>query len=669
MADNAFKVSNSITRRLTAIMFSILAFIIVTSFFVYISSVSFIEGIQEINSANILLNFTNQSIEGLQTSNSNLDKITNNTKVSDVEFAFNENQKILVDSLNKAMKVSKDHHEVHALLQKSYESVFQYENSSRELFKKAKAKTSSTEIKSEILIANQFAMDAIEYLRKSQIVLRKNSNKIFSTIYKNRFKPLKVALTISTLFLLFIITFGLPVARRIVRSIEALKNATAKVSTGEYTFQLPVLSRDEFGLLTHTFNDMLKSIQEGRDALGETLGRIQTLQRITARYSESLTMDEVITFTIHEGMSLLKAQTGTVALLTDSENEIELKKWEGYSLDIAQPWAKYSINTRTPLSDVAREKDPLFIESEAQLSKLYPHIPDFKKTSTQSLACVPLIIGKQCYGTLAFSFDHEIKFTNEDREFLMAFGQQCSQAIHRSKLYDDSKKAIKARDEFLSIASHELKTPLTPLKLQLQLLARQLKMSPQKITEEKVNKALDNSDQQLNRITKLVEDLLDVSRITSGKLKLNFEKANFSQMINEVLQQYGPHLKANLGKVHVELDDEIEGLCDPLRVEQVLINILTNATKYAPGKPIEVKLKKVNNKAVISIKDQGPGVSKENQERIFGRFERVSDSENIGGLGLGLYISKQIIQAHNGVIYIESELGLGSKFVIELPLS
>lgn len=136
-----------------------------------------------------------------------------------------------------------------------------------------------------------------------------------------------------------------------------------------------------------------------------------------------------------------------------------------------------------------------------------------------------------------------------------------------------------------------------------------------------------------------------------------------------MLVQYGHQLQSNHEKV--ELDADVEVMCnvDPLRIEQVIVNLLSNAVKYAPSKTIRISLLKQDDVAKICIKDQGPGIDPEHHERIFQRFERVKDNDNIGGLGLGLYISRQIIEAHNGKIYVESTPGSGSNFIIELPVA
>jgi signal transduction histidine kinase len=151
-------------------------------------------------------------------------------------------------------------------------------------------------------------------------------------------------------------------------------------------------------------------------------------------------------------------------------------------------------------------------------------------------------------------------------------------------------------------------------------------------------------------------------------LTLNPEKFNISEMLEDIVNHYSFELAKVHCEIKVESDRSLFGLLDKIRIEQVIINILTNAAKYAPGKPIDVKLTSTNNNWIkFCISDQGPGIAPDNLERIFDRFERIKDRDNVGGLGLGLYISKEIVTAHGGKIYVESELGNGSTFNIELP--
>lgn len=239
----------------------------------------------------------------------------------------------------------------------------------------------------------------------------------------------------------------------------------------------------------------------------------------------------------------------------------------------------------------------------------------------------------------------------------------------RKKMEEDLRRALESRDEFLSIASHELKTPITSLKLQLQILSKKTKSEDNVLSDPNTLPSLiSNSIKQVDRITDLVDNLLDVSRIQTGKLLFNFEKINLSKSILNLLDCFRElFLQAGI-VLDVRIEPDLECFVDKNRMDQVFINLFSNAIKYAPGKPVLISFKKIDGIAEFMIQDQGPGIASEKKSLIFNRFERANSSAKISGLGLGLYISRYIVEAHKGNISVESSLGIGSIFKVDLPL-
>lgn len=230
-------------------------------------------------------------------------------------------------------------------------------------------------------------------------------------------------------------------------------------------------------------------------------------------------------------------------------------------------------------------------------------------------------------------------------------------------------EALAARDEFFAIASHELKTPLTSLKLQIQIHQRAMeKKDPLALTQEKVSQLLHNNSSQLQRLNRLVEDMLDISRIRTGKLSLKKERCEISAILKDILcRSREQFLACGSGEPVVTIEGEAFGYWDNLRIEQVISNVINNAIRYGLGNPIAIKLTNFQDKVCISVTDKGMGIAPEDEKRIFQRFERGKVTREVSGLGLGLFISKQIIDAHSGNILIESKLGEGATFHIELP--
>jgi PAS domain S-box-containing protein len=230
----------------------------------------------------------------------------------------------------------------------------------------------------------------------------------------------------------------------------------------------------------------------------------------------------------------------------------------------------------------------------------------------------------------------------------------------RERLVSELKQAVAQRDEFISIASHELKTPITSMKLQLHLLNNMI--TKDFMNQNTIKKVSEITTRQLNRITHLVEDMLDISRITSGKLAITPKESDVSQLLADVMSRFAIQLEDNQIDIHVTAPPHLLAVCDSFRIEQVLINLMTNAIRYGMGKPITIELKKVSDDVVVSVSDQGMGIDPKDIHRIFERFERATSADNVSGLGLGLFISRQIMELHKGTLTVESKPGQGSIF-------
>lgn len=242
--------------------------------------------------------------------------------------------------------------------------------------------------------------------------------------------------------------------------------------------------------------------------------------------------------------------------------------------------------------------------------------------------------------------------------------------IHDKKIAEQKlHEALRARDEFLSIASHELKTPLTSLKLQSQLFTRSAAKGLESIYEKNhIHQLIDQTHHQVTRLNRLVDDMLDVSRIRTGRLSLVRESFDMCQLTKEILERLQEQLaQAGYDSPLLLECAQAHGVWDKMRIEQVIINLLTNAIRYGQGKPIQIAIEADEHSVRFSIRDNGLGIDPHQQEKIFQRFERAVSANEISGLGLGLFISKQIILAHKGEIWVESFLGQGAIFTFELP--
>ncbi len=238
----------------------------------------------------------------------------------------------------------------------------------------------------------------------------------------------------------------------------------------------------------------------------------------------------------------------------------------------------------------------------------------------------------------------------------------------RERLYRAAQEAILARDEFLSIASHELKTPLTALQLQLQMLLRTAQKSGlAKLSPERLLTKLQMADQQTERLAGLINDLLDVARIRTGRIEVRLEEVDLTQIVQDVVARFEEQITQSGCTVKLDTERPVVACWDRARLEQVVINLLSNAIKYGPGKPIAITVRSEESTAELVVSDQGIGIEPEHLERIFVRFERAVSASHYGGLGLGLYIVRQIVEALGGSIRVSSEFGAGSTFTVTLP--
>jgi signal transduction histidine kinase len=247
--------------------------------------------------------------------------------------------------------------------------------------------------------------------------------------------------------------------------------------------------------------------------------------------------------------------------------------------------------------------------------------------------------------------------------------QQAETLTQLERTQTELNHAIRMRDDFMSIVSHELRSPLNTLKLELYL--RKLfveKGNAEAFSLPNMDKMLDADDRQINRLVRLIDDMLDVSRIRTGLLSVRPQQVDLKVLVEDVVQRFFSQLALAGCEVRVSAEPVV-GYWDEFRIEQVLINLLTNALRYGKGAPIDIELQSVGKRARLSLRDYGPGIGVEDQQRIFHQFERAgSDRKRGGGLGLGLYISEQIVRAHAGEISVVSEPGAGATFIVELPL-
>lgn len=261
----------------------------------------------------------------------------------------------------------------------------------------------------------------------------------------------------------------------------------------------------------------------------------------------------------------------------------------------------------------------------------------------------------------------EVAFLTQDVTNQIANEKRLEEiARENERLYNDATAALSARDEFLSIASHELKTPLTSLHMAVQILKNTLGTSELQVTEQQIAELLSTCERQSRRLATLIHELLDLTRVRAGRLELKLERFDLCELARDIVSR----MAETAGGIEISLTapEPVAGNWDRSRLEQVMTNLLSNAIKYGRALPIGVSVLVDGGRVVLKVSDQGIGIPENEREKIFERFEQSSVGRNIGGLGLGLYIVRKIVEAHSGAVSVQSVLGKGTTFTVELPV-
>ncbi len=328
------------------------------------------------------------------------------------------------------------------------------------------------------------------------------------------------------------------------------------------------------------------------------------------------------------------------------------------------------INTKTGTAQVIRSgKSEIYTritdEMLAEAVKDEEQLALLRDLGLASVMIVPIYVQKKCIGAITFaSSETKRYYSKDDLAIAEEIAIRSGLAIENARLYTETQKALVMRDDFISMASHELKTPITTIKALSQVLERgkSIKTPISKLYLEKINT-------QIDRLTNLITDLLDVSKIERGRLELIKYAFDFDKFVKEAIAVFAQTVKTH--KIFLRGNTHKTIIADNDRINQVISNLLTNAVKYSPkANKVVVSLHTAKDSVSLSIRDYGIGISRKDHGKIFERFYRVIDEKgsSFSGLGIGLYISAQIVERHGGRLTVKSKKGQGSVFTFTLPL-
>ncbi|AKU99134.1 Signal transduction histidine kinase CheA [Labilithrix luteola] len=291
---------------------------------------------------------------------------------------------------------------------------------------------------------------------------------------------------------------------------------------------------------------------------------------------------------------------------------------------------------------------------------------------TRSLVAVPLVLRGRMLGAITLgSASPEHRYGPAHLSLIREIADRAAIAIENAHLFQQTQRAVQLREEFLMVASHELRTPLTPIKIQNQILKRLVESIPKEALPKRdaVLAAAERSLDSIESLERLSRNLLDVSRIGAGTFRPQREELDLSRLVRDMLEGYAPMCKSLGCEVHLRADHPVQGSWDRAMLEQLVGNLVTNAMKFGAGKPIDIEVETTEGggEAQLVVRDHGIGIAKEDQTRIGARFERACSARNYGGLGLGLYIVREVVLSHRGSVRVESEPGHGASFIVALP--
>jgi PAS domain S-box-containing protein len=346
-------------------------------------------------------------------------------------------------------------------------------------------------------------------------------------------------------------------------------------------------------------------------------------------------------------------------------------------VELAREWRRrWPPSPESPIYQVVATGTPAMI-AEITNAMIEAGAPDPEQRRVafelglRSAMVVPLVVAGKAIGALSFiTAESGRSYQPEDLILASEIARRASLAIENARAFTEARTAIQTRDNFLAIASHELRTPLSALTILTTSLARAASQGRlAKLGEEGLKDRLARTERQTSQLARLVDRLLDVSRLSSRDLSLEREEVDLAEIVREAIARYEDAVADAGSQIQLTVRGATMGRWDRGRLDQAVTNLIGNAVKYGAGAPITVSLAgSASGHMRLSVRDHGPGIAPEHQERIFGQFERATASDSLPGMGLGLWLVRRIVTAHGGTVTVDSRPGEGATFHVVLPM-
>jgi len=412
------------------------------------------------------------------------------------------------------------------------------------------------------------------------------------------------------------------------------------------------------------YQDAVREIDQRKEIEKKLLMRtrqLEILSRASRDVNKILNINTIMRTLVKSAIEATDSQAGTYGIINNEKME-----FVEYLSGSRVKQINISLEKGNGVSGIVRKTKKFYLSNDASRDK-YMDPALQKRFGIQNFINFP-VFGRDGEITACFELhnkENNEAYGKEDIEILEGLGASASIAYENTQLLNRQRELEKRKDDFISMASHELKTPLTSMKAYTQILKNRVIVTD----DNEIYHFIRKVDDQILKLTRLVNELLDMSRIGNSKLQLNFESFDFNELITDIIEAMQGVTSQHIFQIKGKLKREVKA--DRYRIYQVITNILNNAIKYSKkGSKIIITLKEDRNSVTVGIQDFGIGISKEHQKYIFDRLYQATESKEktYPGLGIGLFISSEIIRRHEGVMWVESRKRYGSTFYFTLPL-
>ena len=462
---------------------------------------------------------------------------------------------------------------------------------------------------------------------------------------------------------LFISRRVLEPVRRLTRYCQEVREALARGGDAALGQRVEVKTNDELEVLGESLNAMAGEVRRRIGEVEQANARLVALNEMAKALAGRVAMQDVADTAVARGMKVLEADSAALWIADAQRQELRLVAWRTLSPETVAKLRSVPFDSPLVAAKAARTGEVQVVEdylAEAQVTPLTKEI--VQRENLRALVALPVRTHRGPVGVLVYAQTQPRAYDAADRKTAEAVADMLAVALERAQLVEDLRAALAVGEEFLNLAAHELRTPLTTLKGYAQVLAKRGGHTEEERQLFKVINA------QSDRMARLIEAMVDVSQIQGGELVLHRTQVDLCGLVRDEVRAMEPTSPRHQFSVSCDGPAVVEA--DQERVREVVFNLLDNAVRYSPyGGPIQAAVWTQRGEGVVCVRDHGIGIPRDRQEKLFQLFYQVTPMVSpTRGMGLGLYISREVIRRHGGRIWFESEEGRGSTFCFSLPL-